>query len=70
MARQAAQKEATDARKKKKAEVAQRKYKKEKEIARRVKKIRVTSSPSSSQRIPQMWMTWFSPRRRKAGRSL
>ena len=37
VARQAAQKEATDARKKKKAEVAHRKYKKEKEVARRVK---------------------------------
>ena len=37
MARQAAQKEATDARKKKKAKVAHRRYKKEKEIARRVK---------------------------------
>ena len=37
MARQAAQKEAADARKKKKAEVAHRKYKKKKEVARRVK---------------------------------
>ena len=37
MAKQAAQKEATDARKKKKAEVAHRKYKKEKEVARCVK---------------------------------
>ena len=37
MAQQAAQKEAADARKKKKAEVAHRKYKKEKEVARRVK---------------------------------
>ena len=37
MARHATQKEAADARKKKKAEVAHRKYKKEKEIAQRVK---------------------------------
>ena len=37
MARQAAQKEVADARKKKKAEVAQWKYKKEKEVARRMK---------------------------------
>ena len=37
MAKQAAQKEATDARKKKKAEVAHWKYKKEKEVARHVK---------------------------------
>ena len=37
MAQQAAQKEAADARKKKKTEVAHRKYKKEKEVARRMK---------------------------------
>ena len=37
MARQATQKEAVDARMKKKAEVAHRKYKKEKEVTRRVK---------------------------------
>ena len=37
MAKQAAQKEAADARKKKKAEVAHQKHKKEKEVARRVK---------------------------------
>ena len=37
VARQGAQKEAADARKKKKAKVAHRKYKKEKEVARRVK---------------------------------
>ena len=37
VAKQAAQKEAADPRKKKKAEVAHRKHKKEKEVARRVK---------------------------------
>ena len=37
VAKQAAQKEAADARKKKKTEVAHRKYKKEKEVARRMK---------------------------------
>ena len=37
MALQVTQKEAADARKKKKAKAAQRKYKKEKEVARRVK---------------------------------
>ena len=37
MAKQAAQKEATDAKKKKKAEVAHWNHKKEKEVARRVK---------------------------------
>ena len=37
MARQATQKEAADAKKKKKAEVARWKYEKEKEIVRRVK---------------------------------
>ena len=72
VAKQAAQKEAADTRKKKKAEVAHRKYKKEKEVARPVKtgRERATSSPSSSQRIPWMWMTWFCLRRRKVGRSL
>ena len=72
MAWQATQKEVVDARKKKKVEAAQQKYKKEKKIARCVKarEIRATLSSSSSRGIPQMWMTWFSPRRRKVGRLL
>ena len=72
MARQAAQKEAADARKKKKAEVAHRKYKKEKEVAQRMK-ARERKSDIESElelRIPRMSTTWFSLRRRKVGRSL
>ena len=72
VAKQAAQKEAADSRKKKKAEVAHRKHKKEKEVARRVKaeRGRATSMPSLSWRTPRMWTTWFSLRWREVGRSL
>ena len=72
VAGQATQKEATDARKKKKAEVAHQKYKKEKEVAQRMK-ARERKSDIESElelRIPRMSTTWFSLRRRKVGRSL
>ena len=61
-----------DARKKKRGGVTHWKYKKEKEVARRVKAGEHRSDVESelTSEIPQMWMTWFSLRRRKVGRSL
>ena len=71
VAQQSTEKEAADARKKKKAEVAHRKYKKEKEIARRVKAGESKSDVESKLELedPTDVDDMVFPRRRKVWRS-